>query len=289
VKTETTVIDVNKAKEFLAANLPYERGVDGTNRPVSIRIVNNYALEMLKGNWRLTHQGIGFNKKAHLADGQHRLLALVQAAEEGATEGDTVYPPQPKIKIQFQVTWGLDEDIFKYLDMGLARSAQQILAIAGYANQLHLAACARLLYLFDEHEFKFWKRVKVPNEQILKTVQMSRIDEYLPYCTPLVGVGMIASAATVGYYVCERAYPEGQHEDFLESLRTGENLTKDSPILVLRNYLIRSKGTTGVRRDAVLHLAYYIKTWNDFVNGTRRSAISWRSGEPFPVPFTKEK
>lgn len=288
MKTETHDIDVNKAKEFLAANLPYERGVDGTNRPVSIRRVNNYALEMLKGNWRLTHQGIGFNVGGNLSDGQHRLLALVQAAEEGAVEGETVYTPKPKIKVKFQVTWGLDKDIFKFLDMGLARSGPQILAIAGYANQTHLAACARLLYAFDNHEYRYWKSVKVSNQQVLDTVQRSNIDQYLAVCAHLVPIGFIASAATVGYYVCERAFPEGDHETFIEGLKTGENLAKDSPILVLRNYMIRSKGTPGNRRDAYTHLAYYIKSWNDFVMNRRRTAISWRANESFPTPYAVE-
>ncbi len=118
MRTETHDINLTKAREYLAANLPFERGADGTNRPISLKTVNNYALTMLKGNWRHTHQGIAFNLDGHLSDGQHRLLALVQAAEEGATEGETVHPPNPKIKIKFQVTWGLDNDIFKYLMLG---------------------------------------------------------------------------------------------------------------------------------------------------------------------------
>ncbi len=289
MKTETHEIDIIKAKEFLTANLPFERGVDGTNRPINLRTVNNYALEMLKGNWRHTHQGIAFTLNHHLSDGQHRLLAIVQAAEEGATEGETVYPAKPKIKIKFQVTWGLENDIFKYLDVGLGRSANQILSIAGYANTMHLAACARLLYLFDEHEYRFWKRVKVPNEQVLATVKQSGLDEYLPIASPLVKVGFIASAATVGYYVCDRAFPEGPHDAFIEGLKFGENLAKDSPILVLRNFMIRSKGGPGVRREADIHLALYIKSWNDFVLKRRRTTLSWRTGEGFPVPYTPQE
>jgi hypothetical protein len=280
-------ITAAKAREFLESNLSFERGHTGTNRPVSIRTVNRYALSMLKGEWRLTHQGIGFDLKKNLKDGQHRLLAIVQAAEEGATEGETKYDPMPKIKVKMQVTWGLSEDVFDILDTGLARSSNQILAIAGYANQSHLSAAARLLYMFDEHEFKFWRSVKVTNHQVLETVQRSGIDEYIPVCTQLTPMGFIAAAATVGYYVAERAYPDGPHQQFIEDLKTGAGLANDSPALALRNYMIKSRSVGRVRRDAHTHLAMYIKAWNDVVEKRKRDKISWRTGEPFPKPIEK--
>lgn len=287
MQTQTMDITATKAREFLESNLYFERGKTGTNRPVSIRTVNRYAIAMLKGDWRLTHQGVGFDTKKHLKDGQHRLLAIVQAAEEGATEGETVYPPNPKIKIKMQVTWGLPEDIFDILDTGLSRTSNQILTIAGYAGASHLSAAARLLYMYDEHEYKYWRSVKVSNHQILDTVQRSGIAEYVQVCSQLGPVGFIPAAATVGYYVAERAYPDGPHERFIENLRVGAGLDDDSPALVLRNYMIRSKSVGRVRRDAHVHLALYIKAWNDYVDGRKRSALAWRTAEPFPKPIEK--
>lgn len=287
MQTQTIEITAAKAREFLESNLPFERGKTGTNRPVSIATVNRYALAMLRGDWRLTHQGIGFDTKKNLKDGQHRLLAIVQAAEEGATEGETVLEAQPKIKIKMQVTYGLPDDIFDILDVGLARSSRQILAIAGYANQSHLSAAARLLYIYDEHEFRYWRSIKVTNHQILETVLRSHINDYVPVCSQLTPVGFIAAAATVGYYICERAYPEGPHQAFVEGLITGANMSDDSPALALRNYMIRSKKVGHIRRDSFVHLAMYIKAWNDYVAGTRRDKITWRTGEAFPKPVEK--
>lgn len=288
MKTEVHEINVQKAKDFLEKNLPFERGAGGTNRPVSTRKVNEYAFAMLSGNWRLTHQGIGFSTKGFLKDGQHRLLALVQAAEEGATIGDITLKPKPTIKLPFQVTFGLDEDIFEYLDNGLARSAAQILAIAGYSNQTHLAAAARLLFLFDNHEFKFWRSVKVTNHQVLEIVNKTGLAEYIPPVSPLTPIGFISVASAVGYYVCERAFPSGPHENWLNGLLNGENLTSTDPRMVLRNYAIRSKGQPKIRRDSFNHLALWILGWNDFTQGKKRSAISWRTTLPFPKPIEKK-
>lgn len=284
MQTQTVKVTAAKAHEYLAANLPFERGKDDTNRPVSLRRVNEYALEMLKGNWKHTHQGIGFDKKGHLKDGQHRLLALVQAAEEGAVEGDTKYDPNPKIWINFQVTFGLDTDVFDRLDVGLARSSNQILAMAGYPQQLHLAAASRLLYLYNNHEYTQWPRVKVTNRQILETVQDTNLQEYIGVVSKLTTIGLIASAATAGYYLCERALPTGPHEEFINELKDGIGLSANSPTRVLREYMIRSKGTGRVRREAPIHLALYIKASNDYINGIKRSTISWRKGEDFPKP-----
>lgn len=288
MKTEVQEITATKARALLQNNLQYERGVEGTNRPISKRKVNDYALDMLKGEWKLTHQGIAFAVDGTLKDGQHRLLAIVQAAEEGAVEGETVYPPNPRIKIKFQVTYGLDEGVFDKLDIGLMRSAGQILAIAGYGNQLHLAAAARLLYLFDNHEFKYWRHVKVTNHQILEVVKATDIQEYIPITSQLSPVGFIAASTTVGYYVCERAYPDGPHLQFIDALKTGANLAQDNPALTLREYMLRSKSANRVRRDAHVHLALYIKSWNDFVNKRRRNTVLWRQGEAFPIPVEKK-
>ncbi len=285
MQTQTMDITAAKAREFLESNLYFERGKTGTNRPVSLRTVNRYALAMLRGDWRLTHQGIGFDLKRNLKDGQHRLLAIVQAAEVGATEGDTIYEAQPKIKIKMQVTWGLPEGVFDILDTGLGRSSNQILTIAGYPSASHLSAAARLLYMFDEHDYKYWRSVKVSNHQVLDTVQRSGIAEYVPICSQLVPMGFIAAAATVGYYVAERAYPDGPHSQFIENLKVGAGLEKDNPALVLRNYMVTSKSVGRVRRDAYKHLALYIKAWNDYTTGIKRNTISWRTGESFPKPI----
>lgn len=285
----TVILEVTatKARAFLEKNLAFERGVEGTNRPMNLRKVNSYAAEMLKGNWKFTHQGIGFGKKGDLKDGQHRLLAIVQAAEEGATEGEVVYDPNPRIKIRMLVTEGLDDDVFDKLDIGLARSGAQILAIAGYTNQAKLSAAARMLYLFDNHDYKFWKRVQVTNQEILNMVRTTTLNEYLSMAALLGPVGFIGSAVVVGSYVCERAYPEGPHLNFVESLKSGADMGIDDPALALRNYIIRSKSSSKTRRDAFTQLALYIKAWNDSVNGMLRSTVVFRSGEEFPKPVER--
>ena len=49
------------------------------NRPVAEDVVTAYARDMINGVWQPTHQGIAFNDRDELIDGQHRLMAVVKA------------------------------------------------------------------------------------------------------------------------------------------------------------------------------------------------------------------
>lgn len=48
-------------------------------RTINRRTVESLAHDIKAGNWRLTHQGICFNEKDELVDGQHRLHAIILA------------------------------------------------------------------------------------------------------------------------------------------------------------------------------------------------------------------
>jgi hypothetical protein len=57
----------------------YYLGKNTANRRVSERRVRIYERDLLNGNFGTTHQGIAFYNDGSLADGQHRLLAIVKA------------------------------------------------------------------------------------------------------------------------------------------------------------------------------------------------------------------
>jgi hypothetical protein len=68
------IIDINPdlATEMLQRNADNQR-------PLKTSVIERYAADMTAGRWRLTHQGIAFNSKGHLHDGQHRLSAVIAA------------------------------------------------------------------------------------------------------------------------------------------------------------------------------------------------------------------
>lgn len=64
-------IDVTPAKAALWLENNFR------NRPLSDDTVRAYARDMVAGQWVATHQGIAFNDRDELIDGQHRLRAIV--------------------------------------------------------------------------------------------------------------------------------------------------------------------------------------------------------------------
>jgi hypothetical protein len=69
VKTQWMDITPALAREWLKNNFG--------NRKISDDTVKAYARDMAAGVWTATHQGIAFNDRDELIDGQHRLLAII--------------------------------------------------------------------------------------------------------------------------------------------------------------------------------------------------------------------
>jgi len=51
------------------------------NRSIDDDVVNAYARDMTNGVWVATHQGVAFNDRDELIDGQHRLHAVIRSAQ----------------------------------------------------------------------------------------------------------------------------------------------------------------------------------------------------------------
>jgi hypothetical protein len=95
------------AKEFLRNNK--------INRPVKAWAINKYAKDLSSGQWASNHQGIAFDKDGSLADGQHRLMAIVKT----------------QIPIDMVVAWGVDR---QGIDRLAPRSQMDEIKYAGMSD-----------------------------------------------------------------------------------------------------------------------------------------------------------
>lgn len=86
------------AKKYLEKNI--------NNRNVRGKWVESLANAIKRGEWITTHQGIAFNEFGFLADGQHRLHAIIQADQT----------------VNMMVTYNIPHDSFSVLDGGVKRS-----------------------------------------------------------------------------------------------------------------------------------------------------------------------
>lgn len=110
MKTELVKITPSLAEHYLSKNV--------LNRNVSQRLVEKYAHDMENGNWLLNHQGIAFYDDNTVADGQHRLLAIVKA----------------KKTIPMMVTLGLKKPVAITIDNGRKRSMADGIVIGGLSD-----------------------------------------------------------------------------------------------------------------------------------------------------------
>lgn len=103
--TTVEMVMPDKAKEYLATM--------GRNRPISSRDVDKWCRIIRNGDFKTTHQGIAFNARGELIDGQHRLTACAMT----------------NIPITVCVTRGLEDDTMTAIDIGKTRSIRDVVSI----------------------------------------------------------------------------------------------------------------------------------------------------------------
>jgi hypothetical protein len=88
--------------------------------------VDKFSKDMKEGRWQLTHQGIAFDDKNNLVDGQHRLWAVVLAGKP----------------VTMRVFTGLAPEVVETIDVGTRRSNLDVIRLSGNAeqfNSIHMA------------------------------------------------------------------------------------------------------------------------------------------------------
>lgn len=120
ISAEIYTVTPAVAKRWLSRNV--------RNRSVRQDDVDAYARDMAAGNWHVTGEAIKFDTNGALADGQHRLHAVIKSG----------------VSIQILVVRGVEPDAQKHMDTGAKRSAGDALTLAGEKNATILAAIASL-------------------------------------------------------------------------------------------------------------------------------------------------
>lgn len=102
--------------EFAAEVL---REKNRNNRKIRQQRVNQYARDILRGDWELSSQGIAFDEDGYLLDGQHRLAAIVKA----------------NVAVYMPVAENVPRSAGAIIDMGQKRTAAQALKLT-YSNEV---------------------------------------------------------------------------------------------------------------------------------------------------------
>lgn len=221
MKTTVETITPAQAKKYLQSNTE--------NRSIRKGWVERLAAMIVKGEWHLTHQGIAFSKDGRLIDGQHRLLAILEANKPA----------------QMMVAREIEEEAYRHIDGGAPRVLSDRLKLCDDSrlNRTISSLIRTRLFIIvgggtspsvDEAETEFLTcdaaYMAVGRAWGKKTQGITRMD---------VGAALVSYA----HFNMKKA------DKFGIQLLSGENLYKGLPSHTLREALIA--GRTGQGNNAV--------------------------------------
>ena len=249
------LITPDVAREMLAQNKH--------NRPIRKANVDALVAAIRQGQWVMTGNPIAFDHTGRLLDGQHRLLAIIEAN-------------QP---VESIVTRGLAKAAFLTTDTGAKRGAADVAAMLGFKCYVTTGCAATLLHHYENNSMRIFKK-GVTNQEIQKILsEHPGLQESVDVGRELANI-LPPGIGAFCHYVCSRLDREAA-ATFFQHLKSGANLRANSPILVLRDKLMFYKaGKIVFSRQAIA--ALIIKAWNNFRKGKEVANLTWKPREQFP-------
>lgn len=226
------------------------------NRTIRWNRVSSYADSMKAGLWMDTGESLKFDIEGRLIDGQHRLLACVEA----------------DVPITMLVVRGLPTEAFKVIDSGLGRKTSDVVQAMGTSNAVNVASSVSLLLAWRADCLRDnSKRTKI----IKRTDIVRFVEDHFEIISEAVSKASnrarktwrINSAAIcalgIELYLADR---REKFDEFYDSLVSGENLSNGDPRLTLIKWAGQAPRTAEVSSD---HLWACVRAWN-----------AWSQGEP---------
>jgi hypothetical protein len=204
------------------------------NRALRASTSDAFARDMLAGNWLLTHQGIAFNDKAVLIDGQTRLDGIVKS---GVGIWLAVWRG-------FQAKTPAGKRTMDAIDTGVPRSLADHLVLQHGFEKKTVRACiaaGTVVATLCFGEKRGNKIRKMTVQQILSV---------LKECGPSVKFAIenrseingLKQANVIGAVALVHLVDPEVAGKFCGKLMKGENLSATDPVLALRNFLLSKAG-----------------------------------------------
>jgi len=256
-----------RAQEYLTHN--------ESNRKVRPGRVAQYAEAMRRGLWHLTGDAITFDSYGRLIQGQHRLLACIEADTDLVTA----------------VVRGVDPAAYTVLDSGLNRAASDAIASGGLSDQNQIAAISRVLLTWRAG-IHFTDSTKVAVvvqrddvvEFALKNGElMADVSRYAKRIKHSIGGNSTAYGALIfELYQGER---NDECDVFFDAVVNGVGLDRDDPRLAFRNWVAASYASNP-KPGMIPCLMNVTRAWNHYIEGNKISHIkTWKPGSAIIRPI----
>jgi len=219
------------------------------NRPISHRLINGLVHDIQSRNWDLNGEAIVISKDGLLNDGQHRLMAIIEAGEP----------------VQSVMVFGVSRDSRMTVDMGKARTTSNYLSMQSRAHATFAATVAGQWLGFTLGIYgKVSKTKEVTKRDVIKfyNARQIKIDaairEYGARSKRLAGNALVTAYLII--WEVDAVHADG----FFHMLLSGANLDGDDPILWLR-----SRFTSDNKLSSAERIEIILRYWNAWKEGRK--------------------
>lgn len=269
----------------LARALRVHHMPEGSNRRLRLMAVEALAATIKAGRWNSnTHQGIAFSAEGIVNDGQHRINAVADAG----------------VAIEILMTFGQPRSTFEVIDQSSRpRNAADLLMLSGMkvGTETTAASVAKAVLAVRAIQSGVVVADALRANRSLDILGFARDNPKRLHDAVNAGRNVAAALKTrvspaniaaAFYLIMEQAPDAARIAGFIESLRTGANLSASSPILVCREGLRAGEFGKHLRTatDRRLHeIAAVVNAWNLWRAGRSiktRGPLSITDGNEFP-------
>jgi hypothetical protein len=263
VKSAIVRITPELAGEWMSKN--------GHNRNLRETVWKRYARDMEAGRWELNGESIKRCEEDDTLDGQHRLKAIVVS---GCT-------------IESIVVTGLPHATQETVDRGMPRNIADALRLRGEqsANVLAGAICQAIVLQspLPGKEADFWPST---GEAVRYLDEHPEIRASVTATTHASDALRAPQTTFACLHHLFSALDEEDASAFFAGLATGADLLPDSPILALREALLR-EWVAPRRMPRNRFQAISIKAWNAWRRGAPVRLLKWKTGGANPEAFPR--
>ncbi len=264
VTTRIETLTPKKAQEYL-------KGM-ASNRPHSESVVMRYAESMLAGEWKKNGESLKFDENNRMQDGQHRCLSVIRSG----------------VTIETAVVRGIDNDSFDTIDRGKPRSIGQIFARHGEMNTALLAATVAWLWRYNKGDLSSGRQAAPRYEEAFRLLEANPlVRDSVHFVGASKELKQLATPSLMAFfhYIFSKI-DAVQANTFFNCLKTGEHLSKSSPltsgILLLRNRMIENC-TSKAKLPVYEIIPLTIKAWNAMRCGKVIKTLRYGMDEEFPA------
>lgn len=219
VTSNLVLVTPQMAKKWLEKNTNNIRPTIASNVETFMRLLR-------EGTFKITHQGIAFDEKGVLVDGQHRLTAILRTG----------------ISTYLQVTHGLTT--MQGIDEGCRRTAAQINGLSPRHAQV-----LRPLWLYERGSIDVFRaKLTAPDQSNL----LGRHEEDFAAVFSTWGRHKIFKGVDLAALVWALPVAPGPVSEFAERYLSGEMLIKGEPASLLRQWRLTHTSRVSVYRAEVL-------------------------------------